>query len=240
MSFNAFQLKLLAAALMTLDHIQAYFPDSVPLTFHWLGRLSAPIFFFLLIEGYAFTRNRRRYLLRLAAGAAVMAAGSTLLLYLLPGGSIPNNIFLSMLGALLLLTTYDWALRTESGVAGWVLCCAVASLMIVVVEFSWLSVSMALVFYLFRGRGRAMAVAFIISSLAFTIGMDLFAYREPALWSLAYDWRINAQWMMIFAIIPISFYNQQRGYQSIWGKYGFYLYYPLHIWILYASSTAWE
>lgn len=240
MSLNAFQLKLLAAALMTLDHIQAYFPDSVPLAFHWLGRMSAPIFFFLLIEGYTYTRNRRRYMLRLAAGAAVMAAGSTLLLYLLPGGSIPNNIFLSMLGALLLLTTYNWALRSESGATGWLLCCALASLMIVVVEFSWLAVSMTLVFYLFRGQGRAMAVAFIISSLVLTVGMDLLAYRETALWSLAYDWRINAQWMMIFAIIPICFYNQHPGYQSILAKYGFYLYYPLHIWILYASSAAWE
>lgn len=241
MSFNAFQLKLLAAALMTLDHIQAYFPNSVPLAFHWLGRMSAPIFFFLLIEGYAYTRNRRYYMLRLAAGAAIMAAGSTLLLYLLPGGSIPNNIFLSMLGALLLLTTYDWAVRSESGAAGWVLCCAIASFMVVEVEFSWLAVSMTLVFYLFRGQGRAMAAAFVISSLTLTVGMDLFVYREMELWWLEYDWRLNAQWMMIFAIVPICFYNQRRGYhRSIWAKYGFYLYYPLHIWILYACSVAWS
>jgi TraX protein len=243
MSFNAFQLKLLAAMLMTLDHIQAYFPDSVPLAFHWLGRISAPIFFFLLIEGYTYTRNRKRYMLRLAAGATSMAIGSTLLLQLLPGGSIPNNIFLSMLGALVLLASYEWTLRSESSAAGWILCCAVAAAMVVGVEFSWLAVSMTLVFYLFRGRKRAMTIAYIASSLLFTVGLDLFdmfIYGETAMWVEEYSLWTYSQWMMVFAIIPIGLYNQRRGYQSMWAKYGFYLYYPLHIWILYAGSIGFE
>ena len=68
-----FQLKCIAALLMVLDHLRAFFPV-LPLWFRYLGRLSAPIFFFLTVEGFFHTKNRGRYAARLLAGGVVMAA----------------------------------------------------------------------------------------------------------------------------------------------------------------------
>ena len=44
-------LKLIAALLMLVDHIYWMIPD-VPVWFSWLGRLSAPVFFYLSVEGF--------------------------------------------------------------------------------------------------------------------------------------------------------------------------------------------
>ena len=61
---SVFQLKLLAIFLMLLDHISAYlFPDLAGLRI--VGRLSFPLFGWLIANGYRHTSNVNRYLVRL-------------------------------------------------------------------------------------------------------------------------------------------------------------------------------
>ena len=66
---NGNQLKLLALATMTVDHIgYILFPDV-----QWLravGRLAFPIFAFMVAEGCFYTHDRRRYLATMCAFAA--------------------------------------------------------------------------------------------------------------------------------------------------------------------------
>lgn len=59
-------LKIIAAILMVLDHIHFFYSNiyNVPHIFTQLGRLSAPIFLFLLIEGFFHTKNRKKYFLQ--------------------------------------------------------------------------------------------------------------------------------------------------------------------------------
>ncbi len=40
----------------------------------------------------------------------------------------------------------------------------------------------------------------------------------------------------IFALIPILFYNGERGYNKKWFKYGSYLFFPLHLLVIYLIS----
>ena len=61
-------LKWVALVLMLLDHLGEFFPQSVPLWFRWLGRMSAPLFLFCLAQGLEKTRSRPRYLKRLWTG----------------------------------------------------------------------------------------------------------------------------------------------------------------------------
>ncbi|MDZ7543836.1 conjugal transfer protein TraX, partial [Clostridium perfringens] len=58
---NGLQLKTIALVLMVLDHIHQYIPD-LPIVLNWVGRIVAPIFFYLMVEGFRKTRNRRRYI----------------------------------------------------------------------------------------------------------------------------------------------------------------------------------
>ena len=69
-------LKLIAAASMLLDHIAYFFgfTGRVPSWFTSAGRLAAPLYLFCLAEGFAHTRSRRRYFLRIYLLSAAMAS----------------------------------------------------------------------------------------------------------------------------------------------------------------------
>lgn len=50
---DSFTLKIIAIITMLLDHIYTYIGPSmsIPIWFGYLGKISAPIFFYLIIEG---------------------------------------------------------------------------------------------------------------------------------------------------------------------------------------------
>jgi TraX protein len=63
-SLNNYQVKLLAAVLMLIDHVGVvFFPDIV--LFRILGRFSFPLFILLLIDGEKHTRSFEQYCFRL-------------------------------------------------------------------------------------------------------------------------------------------------------------------------------
>ena len=78
--YNAFQLKLFMAILMVFDHID-HIPGLLPIelagVFHVLTRCVGVFFAFLAVDGFRYTHDRKRYVLRLFVWAAIMAAGNT-------------------------------------------------------------------------------------------------------------------------------------------------------------------
>lgn len=69
--FSTFQLKIIATILMVIDHIGVFIPGT-PIWLRYLGRLSAPIFFFCMAWGIYYTKNRKYYLLRLYIASVMM------------------------------------------------------------------------------------------------------------------------------------------------------------------------
>ncbi|PST46490.1 hypothetical protein CPA40_05395 [Bifidobacterium callitrichos] len=75
---NSFILKIIALSLMLVDHIAEFLPG-MPVWMHWVGRLSAPIFFFLIGWSCVYTSNRKRFLTRLyvaSVGMSIIQAAS--------------------------------------------------------------------------------------------------------------------------------------------------------------------
>ena len=77
------QLKTIALVLMVLDHIHYFFEFTgcIPTVLSMLGRLSAPLFLFCTVEGFAHTHDRRRYFIRIWAIGAAMAALEFFMIY---------------------------------------------------------------------------------------------------------------------------------------------------------------
>lgn len=97
-----FQLKILAAILMTIDHIGMYFPGT-PSILRWIGRLSFPLFLFCMTQGYRHTRSRKKYLLRLYCMSLVMTA----IIYLCGSDYGYHNIFLTLFWVGVFISTVE-------------------------------------------------------------------------------------------------------------------------------------
>ena len=74
--FNAFQIKMIALITMTLDHISSYQTITQNRTINdglgIIGRIAAPLFLFMVVEGVRLTRNKTKYLLRLYMAGTVI------------------------------------------------------------------------------------------------------------------------------------------------------------------------
>ena len=77
------QLKTIALVLMVMDHLHYFFEFTgvVPVWFSMAARLSAPLFLFCTVEGFAHTHDRKRYFLRIWAIGAGMAAVEFFMIY---------------------------------------------------------------------------------------------------------------------------------------------------------------
>lgn len=74
--FNANYLKVVAIIAMTIDHCtDLFYPgfptEPIPLGLHFIGRLTAPIMWFFVCEGYHYTKNVKKYMLRLGIFAII-------------------------------------------------------------------------------------------------------------------------------------------------------------------------
>lgn len=239
MKLNGLHLKIIALILMFTEHFGLYLgetlPNRVPLYLEYAGRIVAPIFFFLAVESYFKTSNRRRYILRLYGWAIIMQVGNFIISRIIqttfqPENFFPvaQNIFLSIAVGVSMIAAFEWG-RSQSGIKKWggfalAGFLAFASLL---TEASYNGLAMLSVFYFFYDKKPALYFAYAgLCILFFLWGLT----------NLEYFWEFEFQWMMIAALPFIILYNGERGRYSL--KYLFYAFYPLHIWILYAIRYA--
>lgn len=92
---NSFSLKIMAVMFMIIDHMAQFLPG-MPIWMHWLGRLAAPIFIYCSVWSFTYTRDRKKYLIRLYIAGAIMSFIQWRL-------NIPNNFFRSLFSLLVIL-----------------------------------------------------------------------------------------------------------------------------------------
>lgn len=218
---DGFKLKMFMVILMVFDHVAQFIPGA-PYWFHWPGRIVAPIFFFLLTEGYIYTRDRIGYMQRLFKLSGIMFLGNLLFSLIFKREFVIfNNIFFSMalgIGLLIALENHNIKQGKEKSINTFLI-----FLILILSSFaegSIISVAMVLIFHYLKEDKMKMSLAYISISLIFLQGG--FTYENLFI--------LNPQWMMVFALPFIFMYNGKRGRDI---KYFFYIFYPLHIWILY-------
>ncbi|WP_269719694.1 TraX family protein [Bacillus sp. AP8] len=128
-----------------------------------------------------------------------------------------------------MLCTIEWSFK--GGVYRWLGIGAtiVIAAISFITEASLYGTVMTLIFYFLKDKKMWMAIIYVFVSLGLTIGMAS-AYIFEAMFIFDY------QWAMVFAIPFILLYNGKRGLNNPITKYMFYIFYPLHLWIIYIIS----
>ena len=212
--------------LMFMDHLYQFIPG-MPLWLTWLGRLVAPVFFFLVAEGLRHTSNRWAYFYRLFLFGLAMFVGNRLLAWLFPyGDGIPNNIFLSLALAVAFVTVLEDARKREQ-IRQSIVPLVVIGVLSLLTEASFLGIPLVLIFFYLRETPLKMALYYGLLSLVFFpfnieggIDLQVAVYQQY-------------QWMMIGALPFFYLYSGARGPRL---RYVFYLFYPLHIYGLYLAG----
>src|SRR5574344_2480149 len=119
---SGFWLKLIAIITMTIDHIGLFLVayggenqamQTVGIIFRCIGRLSLPLFVFLVIEGIYHTRNKWKYILRLSIMLVTILV-IDIVLYYNVSSDITDNPFIDLVIIALffaLLREKDWKTR---------------------------------------------------------------------------------------------------------------------------------
>lgn len=209
---SRFQMKLLAAATMLTDHIGAILLPKIVLL-RIIGRLSFPIFAFLICDGMGRTKNSRAYFLRLAAFALLSEIPYDLAFYGVPFYPQRQNIFFTLLLGLagILILQARYARSPAAAAAG-----AFAAVLLGEVlhtDYGWFGVAAVILFYLLQHYQAKGAFAFAVLNTAFSLLTS------------------RVQLFGAAAGVPIYFYSGKTG-RFRW-KYFFYFFYPLHLLALY-------
>ncbi|MHC5373066.1 TraX family protein [Enterococcus sp. LJL120] len=250
---SGFDLKIIGIIFMVIDHVNSYLGNFLgwPLWVSLLGRFVAPLFVFMLVEGFQHTSNRQRYFLRLFIGGIGMY-GINIAHNLITQTSFVNpytgefDVFLLLQGqnifmTLALLFALIWLLETilKKGLS-WQKRILLSFVLILILPFLLFSeggpyeLVMALIFYFFRGQFGKIAIGVsLFSGLLLAHGIFNFL-SLPDMGSLYQVLTFDNEFMMITVLPFIYFYNGQRGGSgAVWQRNLFYYFYPLHLIIIY-------
>lgn len=250
-------LKMIAAILMLIDHIGEFMPGS-PIWFRWLGRLSAPLFMFCLAHSFGHTHDRRAMLKRLYLCGVFMGLVDLIGNFAVkdPGVPLINNIFVTYFLCGICVDLIEQLQNDRKkglkNIAIFVAYQFFAALVIMrISRFLSLSYAQDLGVKVFLGAALSSCI-FSEGGIEFIIlGVALYCLRtDKKKMILCFEWfsflyllmavshsgislnliNKNFQWMMAGSVFLMAAYNGKRG---IGAKSFFYIFYPVHIIILF-------
>lgn len=228
MGLNANQLKLIAIIAMAVDHLiwtlfPGYCTQWYVLLGHILGRLTAPIMWFFIAEGYSHTRSVKKYALRLF-GLAVVSHFAYNFCFGIPFLPFQTGVFnqtgvvWSLAWGLVLLWIYD-----ASGWKDWQKTLSLVFVCFVTFPCDWSCIAAMAVLFMGVNRGN------------FKVQMQ-WMMLWTAVYALVYFFFIDKVYALIqlftcLCIPLLGWYNGKRGTWRGMGKV-FYAFYPLHLALL--------
>ncbi len=231
---TSFSLHVLAMATMLCDHLWGTIVSGND----WLtciGRLTFPIFAFLLVEGFCHTSNLKRYAKRLFLFALLseipfnLAMGSSLLY------PFHQNVLWTFLIALWLLSRNERAKRSGklwrrilTGAASIALAYILG--LITFVDYHHAGILTVLAFYFFRGRKWWQYLGQFLSLYYINVEMLGGLVYEIPLFGQTFT--LHQQGFALLALIPIWLYRGRQGHHSKAFQYFCYWFYPVHLLIL--------
>ncbi len=233
---TSFTLKIIALIAMFCDHFGDAFVGHFSF-WNLIGRIAFPIFAFQLSEGFIHTKNLKRYFMRLFTFAVISQLPFQLFLQkFLPTSSSSLNIFFTLLLGLFAMIVYRYFINTQNkeleiclfgvplkkimGMFCVLLIAYIASLLRT--DYGFWGVIVIFAFYLFKENPLAMIISYVC----------LCTMRYGIL-ILKYGFYIEYIYLAISTILPIVLIQLYKGQQGYKIKYLLYLFYPIHLLLLY-------
>ncbi len=249
-SLNRNQLKYLVIIAMLIDHIAwAFVPTSSVLgqVMHWIGRLTGPTMAYFLAEGYYYTKNVRKYLLRLAVFAILswgpfvyfefgcapirvnaghlIWSGQVLDIYM-PSLNMTAAVYLyfGVIYTLFISLAAIWLFDRKNipilvRIAGILILCKISEYG----DWGIYDVLFALIFFRFRTENWKKWGAFCIVAAYFCLTCIFSGQYWDAFFQLG---------IFMVPLLIQFFYNGEGGSRNPVHKWFFYIFYPAHLLIL--------
>ncbi len=213
------QLKLIALATMTVDHIGVQFFPNIQLL-RIIGRLALPIFAYMIAQGCRYTKNKARYLGTIAAVAALCQ-----IVYFVAMGSLYQCILVTFSLSIGLIYMLEDAIKKprfhKTSFAALSLAAAYGICEVLprflpgfYVDYGFAGVMLPVLIWFGRNKWQ--------SILLCAVGLVFLSIGN------------SVQWFSLLTLPLLLLYNGTRGKAKL--KYLFYIYYPAHLALLYLIS----
>lgn len=245
--------KIIAIVSMTLDHAastflsQSFLIDRLGMSMvasgkiypilHALGRIAFPLYAFGMAQGCTYTKNRKKFLLRLLFFAVLAEVPFQLALNdgsieLLPL-PITNVLFTLLIGS---LCCFIWDFfRNKQRI--WMAILPIGALILLAelchTDYGGLGVVFVFVLYVLPKKSwKLLALAALVT----------WRYGIPVISGMIFgnlSFHSTLKWLCALSAVGIlALYNGQEGRRSKLSQYFFYAYYPLHL-LLFYGLTQW-
>ena len=224
-ALNGNQLKFIAILAMTLDHVVGVLYPNYPTTWwivgcHIIGRITAPIMWFFIAEGYHYTRDVKKYAIRLFAFAFVSHFAYNFAF------GIP---FIPFKTGVLNQTSVIWSLAwglvalvvlNARSIKEWVKYILLMLIMLITFCSDWSCIAVLAIVAISANRGdfKKQMLGMMFSVVMYSAVYFFFMNKVYAI-------------IQLFVALSIPLLRSYNGEKGKWKgmKWFFYLYYPLHL-----------
>lgn len=236
-TLDANAIKTIAIIAMTIDHIAwllfpGYARGVLPVLLHIIGRITCPVMCYFIAEGYHYTKNIDRYTRRLFVFSVISHFA-----YIFFGNYHDGKSFIPFYyGSFLNQTSVMWPLAwglvmlriaDSSKLREWIKPVLIIGICVITFPSDWSCIASLWILAFGTNRGNLRTQMF---------WMLFYAVMYAAVYCFALDPVYGLiQLAVVLAIPVIGTYNGRPGKSRNGNrimKYAFYLYYPLHLFIL--------
>lgn len=228
---TSFALHIMAMVFMIFDHLWGVFATDGYLWMTCIGRLTYPIFAFMIVEGYFHTKNLKKYVLRLLIFALISEIPFNLVMSSSWIAPLHQNVLWTFLIGILLIFLNEKANKKALGVRILVfigtalLGCLLG--IITFVDYNHGGVLIILMFYVFRER-KWWALLGQIVCLYF-ISVEVISGQFIPIELFGKTFELVVQSFCVLALIPIWLYQGKQGPYNKAIRYLYYGFYPAHL-----------
>lgn len=186
-----------------------------------IGRIAFPIFAFQITEGFIHTKNFKKYIRRLLIFACISQIPFMLFLSRFSESIFTLNVFFTLVLGLISVYLYK---KTPNKVLGFIYILLFGMLAeFINVDYGMYGIFLIFLFYIFKDKKMLMCISVILLTIAKYI---------PSIFTYTFI-RSRFYLCILFTCLSLIFiclYNKKEGPKA---KYLFYIFYPLHLMILY-------